>query len=59
MITKKLKILCRGHILLVILMVKKCLELFMKQQKTNQKEFRTEKVIKRKGDKLYAKWEGY
>ena len=45
--------------LLVILMVKKCLELFMKQQKTNQKEFRTEKVIKRKGDKLYAKWEGY
>ena len=25
-------------------------------QKTNQKEFRIEKVIKRKGDKLYAKW---
>ena len=24
-------------------------------QKTNQKEFRAEKVIKRKGDKLYAK----
>ena len=28
-------------------------------QKTNQKEFRIEKVIKRKGDKLYVKWEGY
>ena len=24
--------------------------------KTNQKEFRMENVIKRKGDKLYAKW---
>ena len=24
-------------------------------QKTNQKEFRVEKVIRRKGDKLYAK----
>ena len=28
-------------------------------QKTNLKEFRIEKVIKRKGDKLYVKWEGY
>ena len=28
-------------------------------QKTNQKEFRTEKVMKRKGDKLYVKWRGY
>ena len=28
-------------------------------QKTNQKEFRIEKVIKTKGDKLYVKWEGY
>ena len=28
-------------------------------QKTNQKEFRIEKVIERKGDKLYVKWEGY
>ena len=28
-------------------------------QKTNQKEFRTEKVIKRKVDKLYVKWKGY
>ena len=28
-------------------------------QKTNQKEFRIEKVIKRKGDKLYVKWKSY
>ena len=28
-------------------------------QKTNQKEFRIEKVFKRKGDKLYVKWKGY
>ena len=28
-------------------------------QKTNKKEFRTEKVIKREGDKLYVKWKGY
>ena len=28
-------------------------------QKTNQKEFRVEKVIKRKGDKLYVKWKSY
>ena len=28
-------------------------------QKTNQQEFRIEKVIKRKGDRLYVKWKGY
>ena len=28
-------------------------------QKTNKKEFRTEKVIKKKGNKLYVKWKGY
>ena len=28
-------------------------------QKTNQEEFRTEKLIRRKGDKLYVKWKGY
>ena len=27
-------------------------------QKTNQQEFRTDKVIKKKGDKLYVKWKG-
>ena len=30
-----------------------------KLQKTNQKEFRIEKVVKKKGDKLYVKWKGY
>ena len=28
-------------------------------QKTNQKEFRVEKVIKRKGNKLHVKWKDY
>ena len=28
-------------------------------EKTDQKEFRIEKVIKKKGDKLYVKWKGY
>ena len=28
-------------------------------QKTNQKEFRTEKLIKRKGNKPYVKWKEY
>ena len=27
-------------------------------QSTNQQEFRIEKVIKKKGDKLYVKWKG-
>ena len=28
-------------------------------QKTSEKEFRIEKVIKRKGDNLYVKWKSY
>ena len=28
-------------------------------QNTNQKEFRVEKVLWEKGDKLYVKWKGY
>ena len=45
----------------MILMVKKFQEHFMKKklQKTNKKEFRIEKVIKREGDKLNVKWKGY
>ena len=37
------------------------IETFYKKelQKTNQQGFRIEKVIKRKGNKLYVKWEGY
>ena len=30
-----------------------------KLQKTNQKEFRIETLIKRKDNKLYVKWKGY
>ena len=30
-----------------------------KLQKTNQQEFRIEKVINRSGDKLYVEWKGY
>ena len=28
-------------------------------QKPNKKEFRVEKIIKRKSDQLYGKWKGY
>ena len=28
-------------------------------QKTNQKEFRIEKIIKTRGSKIYVKWKGY
>ena len=28
-------------------------------QKSSQEKFRIEKVLKRKGDKLYVKWKGY
>ena len=31
----------------------------MELEKTNQKEFRREKLIKRKGNKLYVKRKGY
>ena len=57
----KLKILCRGQILLAILKVTKFLERFTKKnyKKTNKKDFRVEKMIKEKGDKLYVKWKGY
>ena len=43
---------------LVILKDKKLLECFTKKncKKSNQKEFRVEKRIKRKGGKLYVKW---
>ena len=46
---------------LVIFTEKKLFECFTKNncKKTNQKEFRVEKVVKRKGNKLYVKWEGY
>ena len=39
--------------------MKKLLERFMESQKEIQKEFRIEKVIKKKGSKLYAKSKGF
>ena len=56
---KKLKILCRGHVINE-LNGEKIVGTFYENelQKTNQKGFRIEKVIKRKGDKLYVKWKG-
>ena len=30
-----------------------------RKKKKNQKQFRIEKVIKRKGNKLYFEWKGY
>ena len=41
---------------------KEMLEHFSKQnckKKKNQNEFKVEKVIERKGDKLYLTWKGY
>ena len=45
----------------MIVIVKRLLEILMKKncKKTNQKQFRIEKILKRKGDKLYVKWKGY
>ena len=41
-------------------MVKKLLEHLTKNSwKRNKKEFRIEKVIKKKGKKLYVKWKRY
>ena len=52
---KKLKILCRGHMLLVILTVKKKTRI----AKNKLNRCRVEKIIKAKVDKLYIKWKGY
>ena len=60
MFQKKLKTLFGGHFI-SDLNGEKIVGTFYKKelQKTNQKEFRVEKVIKRKDDKLYVKWKGY
>ena len=52
LLLKKLKILFRGEEITGTFYEKEL-------QKTSQEEFRTEKVIKRKGDKIYVKWKGY
>ena len=54
--------MCRRLMLPLILKAKKLLEKknYKKElQKTNQNEFRIEKVKKRKGDKLNVKQKGY
>ena len=60
-VIKKVKKLCQGHMLLMIFMEKNFFERFTKKncKKTNQKEFRIEKVIKTKDDKLCVKWKGH
>ena len=57
----KLKIQFLRLMLLIISMMQKLLEVFTKKicKKTSQKEFRIEKLLKRKGDKLYVKCKGY
>ena len=42
-------------------MVKKLLKVFKKKncKKLVKKNLKTEKVLKRKGDKLHVKWKGY
>ena len=56
---KKLKILYRGHVI-NDLNGEEITGTFYENelQKTNQKEFRIKKVIKRKDDKSYVKWKG-
>ena len=57
----KLKIQFLGLMLLVTWMRKKLLEVFTKSncKKKSQEKFRIQKLIKRKGNKLYVKWKGY
>ena len=59
-VIKELKTLCCGHMLLVTLTEKKLVGRFTKKelQKTNQKEFRVEKAIKKKSIN-YVKLKGY
>ena len=57
---KKLKMLYRGYVISDLKGEEFVGTFYEKElQKTNQKEFRVEKVIKRTGDKLCVKWKGY
>ena len=52
--------LWRGHMLLVILVVKKSWNISQKRiTKNKSKRIQNRKAIKRKVDKLYIKWKGY
>ena len=57
LLLQKLKVLFRGHMLLVILKAKKLLERFTKKncKKQIKKNLELKKVIKRKSDKLHVK----
>ena len=57
---KKLKTLCREYFI-SDLIGKEIFGTFYEKevQNTNQKEFKVDKAIKTKGDKLYIKWKGY
>ena len=57
---KKLKILYDGHVINDLNGEEITGSFCEKElQKTNQEEFRIQKIIKRKGDTLYVKWKGY
>ena len=57
---KNVKNAVTGHMLLVILTVKKSLERLIEKSYEKQIKKSLEfRVIKRKGNKLYVKWKGY
>ena len=57
LLLQKLKILSCGQVVSDLNSEKIVGTFYEKElQKINQREFRIEKVIKRKGDKLYVKW---
>ena len=60
-VKKKLKTLCRDFNVISDLNGEEIVGTFYEKelQKPNQKEFRVENVINRKGGKLYVKWKGY
>ena len=47
--------------MLLVILMEKIVGIFYEKelQETNQTKFRVEKIIKRKGDKLYVKWKCY
>ena len=54
---KKLKVIFSGHVISDLKVEEIAGKFYEKElQKRNQKEFRVEKVIKRKDNKLYVKW---
>ena len=60
LLLEKLKVLCRGHVISDLSGEEIIGTFYEKElQKTNQKVFRVEKVIKKKGDKLYVQQKGY